>query len=1273
MAFPEDPLDAQVEFQIGGVWTDVTAYSLTRDIVTHQRGRRGEGQAVDPATCSLTLKSPNGLFSNRNPRSPYFRKLPRNTRMRVSVHAGAPALATPGGVGDHASTPDVAALDIAGDIDIRFDATLLDWLGPGSGTLSTLELMAKLGLAAGSKSWFLATRSQLLYFEWSADGTNTLSASSTVPLQLPASGRLAVRVTMDVDNGAGGRTITFYTAPSGTAGPWTQLGAPVVQAGTTSIFNSATALKIGDATDVAFNRPIGRIHKAEVRSGIGGTAVANPDFTAQAIGATSFVDGAGRTWTLNGATTISTKRTRFFGEYSDWPPRWSGAGRLITVEGEGGGILRRLSQGKKLFASTLARRIPSDSTLLAYWPMEDDAEATQAYSPLAGVSPMKLTNFDMASDNSFAGSSPLPVVQVGATLAADVPAPTSGTGPWQVELVYRIPTAPSSLTTFFELTTTGTATRWTLEVQTNNVRLKAFDGDGTEIMFINSTAGNSPSFFGSDNRVRIFARQNGANVNVDLAWLNVSASGVFQTGSFAGQVGRVRRISSTFGAGMEGTTIGHVAVFQATDTKIMDGADDGYQGETAATRLRRLSIEESLPIAVSGAQNDTALMGPQRPATLLDQLEQCAAADGGILVEDRERLGLRYRNRASQYNQTPVLTVPYTSSALAGMEPTEDDMGAGNDVTVQRIGGSAGRAELSEGALSVQDPPAGIGRYETSVDLNLYADGQAEPMAWWLLHLNTWDEARYPTLTLRLHRDPSLIPAVLDLTEGDLIRITDLPDFLPPGPLDLLVQGYTERIGTRTWEIDLVCAPAGPYRVGVLEEIALDWVDTDGSELATAATDTAATLDLLTTEGLVWRPDPYETPFDLLVGGEEVRVTAGGRLLNANPWFDSGISGWSAQNSAFAHSTAFVHPQGLGSLRVTPDGSGNFANAVSELTAVGSVVPGALYVASMWVYSPNGYSDIRPIINWHNAAGTYLSTTAGPSAMAVPAGTWTFLQQTLTAPASASMASVLANERGTPTAGDVFYVWGLRVTQPKASWLHDSFGRTVASDWGTSDAGPVWNRVGGGTAADYNVGSGYGAHVLATVDTSRRSAVTAPHATFDIYCDITTSALATGTESLYGGVTARMQDASNMYLARLQFTTSNTIILSLRKIVADVQTELGTYTVAGVTHVAGQFIRVRFQGKGTALKAKAWLASAVEPSLWAIEATDSAITAANQYGMRSIRPSGNTNAASVEIRYDNVDVINPQVVSVDRARNEVSKAQVAGEDVALAYPTFLAL
>lgn len=240
-------------------------------------------------------------------------------------------------------------------------------------------------------------------------------------------------------------------------------------------------------------------------------------------------------------------------------------------------------------------------------------------------------------------------------------------------------------------------------------------------------------------------------------------------------------------------------------------------------------------------------------------------------------------------------------------------------------------------------------------------------------------------------------------------------------------------------------------------------------------------------------------------------------------------------------------------------------------------------------------------------------------------------------------------------------------------WLSDTFTRSVSNSWGTPDAGSTWSTVGGGVASDYAVNGNAGVHVLSTVDVTRRTAVTAAGPDFDLYCDITTSALATG-NSLFGAATARMQDAGNMYQVRLEFTTSNTVVMVLRRLIADVGTDLGTYVVP-VTHVAGTYVRVRFQGIGPALKAKAWAASdPVETPVWNVQVTDSAISQAHTIGTRSIRTTGNTNAASVEIRYDNYRVFRPQTFSpVTRSVNGCVKSQTAAADTRLATPTILPL
>lgn len=204
-----------------------------------------------------------------------------------------------GTAGGYASTPDNAALDITGDVVMAAEATLPDW-----DATKTRTLVAKYGTTANQRSYRLILLNNRLRVNWSTNGTNQLSAESTAAPVPAANGFLAVRAWLDVNDGSGNLDVTFYTAPS-IDGPWTRLGDVATQVGTTSVFSGTAQLEIGstDSGDSALWD--GQIHRALVIAGnLGGTVVANPDFTAQANGATGFTDAAGRVWTVNGTAQI---------------------------------------------------------------------------------------------------------------------------------------------------------------------------------------------------------------------------------------------------------------------------------------------------------------------------------------------------------------------------------------------------------------------------------------------------------------------------------------------------------------------------------------------------------------------------------------------------------------------------------------------------------------------------------------------------------------------------------------------------------------------------------------------------------------------------------------------------------------------------------------------------------------------------------------------------------------------------------------------------------
>jgi hypothetical protein len=214
---------------------------------------------------------------------------------RFLDHTGTNYVYLPGVAGNYLSTPDAAALDITGDIDLRVQVALDNWTPSGDDTL-----ISKFG-AGGNRSYRLTvTSAGNLSLIWSSDGTTLITATSSVATGITNGTIKWVRATLDVDNGSSGNTVTFFTSDNGTS--WTQLGTTVVTAGITSIFNSTWTVDIG--TDGGAARPLdGKIFRAQILNGIGGTTVLDVNTSVITTGAaTSFTAVTGQTVTINRST-----------------------------------------------------------------------------------------------------------------------------------------------------------------------------------------------------------------------------------------------------------------------------------------------------------------------------------------------------------------------------------------------------------------------------------------------------------------------------------------------------------------------------------------------------------------------------------------------------------------------------------------------------------------------------------------------------------------------------------------------------------------------------------------------------------------------------------------------------------------------------------------------------------------------------------------------------------------------------------------------------------
>lgn len=875
--FPQDVLPLVAELYLNGAWVDVTPHVYRRNMVSIERGRANWGAQVDESTCGLTLNNRDGRYSPRNPTGPYFGQLTRNTPIRLAIEGGKTYLALDGTSGDRATTPDTAVLDITGDIDIRIEITAANWR-------TVMDMASKYDTTGNQRSWAFylhGNGSGRPCFTWSANGTATTDVAATVPCPAPAGGRQALRVTFDVNNGASGNTATFYYADT-IAGPWTQLGDPVITAGTTSIFSSSAEVEVGDVSDFTGFPVVGKVHAFELRNGIAGSVVANPDFTSQTPGATSFVDGSGRTWTMQGGATISNRSYRFHGEVSSWPPRWDITGEDAHVPVEASGVLRRLSRGSDVLGSAMYRgRIFDTAGLVAYWPLQD-AEGSTSLAPALAHGPLTIIGSpNLASFEGFTSSNPILVLN-NAELRGGAPT-YADTGQTQLRFLLAVPSGgdanDQAILTFYS---TGSVRRWECHYGTGGtLGLRAFDAGGTQLFDTGDVA------YGADGQlllVSVELTQSGANINYTMSTLEPGASsGLTTSGTLnANTVGLVGGVILNPAGGLINTAVGHLSV-QNTVTTLFDlGRQlDAWRGERAGRRIERLCREEGLSFRALGDLDDTTRMGAQVPDTLMNLIRAAVGADDGMLYEPRDVLGLGYRARTSLYNQTSTLPLDYEAHELAEtLTPVDDDQAIVNDITVTRQDGSSARAVQETGTLSVLPPPAGVGRYPGEVTLAVEYDLDLFEHAGWRLRLGTVDEARYPQLSLNFAHesfagDPAQTAAGRALEVGDRVTVANPPDEMPPETISQLVQGYSEELGNYEHTMTVNCSPESPYQVAVYDvQGRYEPQDTVTNE----PLDTTETgVDVVTPTGPLW--STAASGFDVMIGGERMTVSAVGSAV----------------------------------------------------------------------------------------------------------------------------------------------------------------------------------------------------------------------------------------------------------------------------------------------------------------------------------------------------------------------------------------------------------
>lgn len=510
---------------------------------------------------------------------------------------------------------------------------------------------------------------------------------------------------------------------------------------------------------------------------------------------------------------------RYAGFLSELPPRWDLSGRDRYAPLSAQGLLYRLTQGATPTRSAVARTILGKTapTPIAYWPLEDDASATQAASGLSDGSPLLVAG----------GLSPIFGVQnvLGAGVAAGVDLAEGGS------LVGTIPATAStawSLSMIAQFTSVAPVINQTvmdfLSGGRTNGGLFVFTD---ALLFTLTFSGSSITLTGpvidddETHHIVVTVTQSGTSINAALIIDGVTADSD-TLASATVDVPMTIRVNSGGFTSATGPVISHLAIYTEVYSDSLLDAIAGYDGEEAAVRFLRLSEEEGIPAECAATPSQA--MGPQPVDAYLPLIRQCEATDQGYLYENLE-FGLTLQGHQERENLDPALELDYEEPGHVAppLESTDDDREALNDIEVKREGGSLGaRATEEDPAVELSIP--NIGRRDDSKTYSLSLESQTRELAWWRLHMGTWPGYRFPSLSVNLAAGPSLITDVTAAGLAYRVTVTNPPEDIGPDLVDLVVEGYSETLGPFDWLVQNNCSLYGPWRVG---EIATPSADTN--------------------------------------------------------------------------------------------------------------------------------------------------------------------------------------------------------------------------------------------------------------------------------------------------------------------------------------------------------------------------------------------------------------------------------------------------------------
>ncbi len=226
-------------------------------------------------------------------------------------------------------------------------------------------------------------------------------------------------------------------------------------------------------------------------------------------------------------------------------------------------------------------------------------------------------------------------------------------------------------------------------------------------------------------------------------------------------------------------------------------------------------------------------------------------------------------------------------------------------------------------------------------------------------------------------------------------------------------------------------------------------------------------------------------------------------------------------------------------------------------------------------------------------------------------------------------------------------------TVPLEIYARDNFNRILYDSWGFGHLGGAYSHLWGADAHlafDTN-----GSEGLVALDNNKNREAwldAIRQQDFDVNFKFKTDKAVSSNQELF--VSARIKDSGTLYRLRIRILPSGAVQITQIKAVNGSWSSVQSQTVPGLTHVAGEYLNVRYQVVGTSpttLRAKVWADGAAEPADWHIATADSeaALETVGGIGFKMFNRNGSNE--TVTFSFDDLLVTNVTELPVtDNAR-----------------------